>query len=87
MKISLIHIVRVSCVDQVLHNVLRMIAEGAAEEISDEENIGQYAVDTYIELLEKPVLPDVMLRVCSFVRKHVRMVYGQNSACAIGWQL
>ena len=36
-----------------------MIAEGAADEDpdSEEEHVGSYAVDVYVELLEKPNLP------------------------------
>ena len=49
---------------QVAHSVMMLIAEGSE---STDENIQQYAVDAYAELLNTPNLPDVMLHVSNTI--------------------
>ena len=46
-------------------NLMRLIAEGAGEEdeAADAELRAQ-AVSSYLALLEKPKLPDILLQVC-----------------------
>ncbi|XP_068743857.1 uncharacterized protein [Montipora capricornis] len=52
--------------EAVSHNLLRLLAEGTDDEDADNE-IRRFAVTTYMGLLEKPVLPDILVRVISWV--------------------
>ena len=51
----------------VAHNLMRLIAEGNDDEELDEE-LRRFAVFSYMDLLDKPVLPDILIRVISWVR-------------------
>eukprot|EP01083_Nonionella_stella_P235797 828781_1 len=50
---------------EVAHNVIRMITEGAAED--EEDDIAQCAVHSYLDLIDKPMLSDVLLMVISCI--------------------
>merc|ERR1740117_1704475 len=55
---------------EVAHNLLRIISESADdtfESEGEEIDIKTYAVETYVELLEKKVLPDVLMQVIAWV--------------------
>eukprot|EP01027_Heterolobosea_sp_BB2_P019508 GEZU01027403.1.p1 GENE.GEZU01027403.1~~GEZU01027403.1.p1 ORF type:complete len:886 (+),score=197.29 GEZU01027403.1:117-2774(+) len=57
----------------VIQNLLRLIAEGGGEEGEDEEGnnlqdqLRLYCVDTYFNILDRTVLPDVLIQVASWV--------------------
>ncbi|CEG48651.1 ap-4 complex subunit [Plasmopara halstedii] len=46
---------------EVAHNLLRLIAEGSGEDEDQDMELRRDAVDTYLELLERPVLPDILV--------------------------
>ena len=50
----------------VAHNLMRLIAEGTENEATDME-LRQDAVATYIELLDKPHLPDILIKIICWV--------------------
>ncbi|XP_015753041.1 PREDICTED: AP-4 complex subunit epsilon-1-like [Acropora digitifera] len=52
--------------ESVSHNLMRFLAEGTDEEDADNE-IRRFAVVSYMDLLEKPVLPDILVRVICWV--------------------
>ncbi|KAK2565268.1 AP-4 complex subunit epsilon-1 [Acropora cervicornis] len=52
--------------ETVSHNLMRFLAEGTDDEDADNE-IRQFAVMSYMDLLEKPVLPDILVRVICWV--------------------
>ncbi|XP_067037313.1 AP-4 complex subunit epsilon-1-like isoform X2 [Acropora muricata] len=52
--------------ETVSHNLMRFLAEGTDEEDADNE-IRRFAVVSYMDLLEKPVLPDILIRVICWV--------------------
>ena len=45
---------------------MRLIAEGSEDEAADLE-LRQDAVSTYIELLDKPHLPDILIKIICWV--------------------
>ena len=47
---------------EVAQNLMRFVAEGTGEETEDEK-FRRFAVNTYVKLLEKPVLPDILVQV------------------------
>ena len=51
---------------KVAHNLMRLIAEGTEDETTDME-LRQDAVSTYIELLDKPHLPDILIKIICWV--------------------
>lgn len=51
---------------EVAHNLMRFIAEGVDDDAHNNK-FRTYAVNTYVKLLEKPVLPDILLQVISWV--------------------
>ena len=51
---------------EVAHNLMRLIAEGSEDEAADLE-LRQDAVSTYIELLDKPHLPDILIKIICWV--------------------
>ncbi len=49
---------------QLAHNLMRLIAEGAGEEDeSADAELRTQAVDSYLELLSRPRLPSILLKV------------------------
>ena len=42
---------------------MRLVAEGGSDGVPIEQDIRFYAVNTYLELLKKPVIPDIMYQV------------------------
>ena len=52
---------------EVAHNLMRLIAEGTDDETTDME-LRQDAVSNYIELLDKPNLPDILIKIICWVR-------------------
>ncbi|XP_022795045.1 AP-4 complex subunit epsilon-like [Stylophora pistillata] len=50
----------------VAHNLMRLLAEGNEDEEADNE-IRRFAVLSYINLLEKPVLPDILVWIICWV--------------------
>ncbi len=67
------------------HSLMRLIAEGAGEdnEQADAELRGQ-AVQSYLELLEKPKLPQVLLQVSTIAfdrAEHMLRMGDSGSAC------
>ncbi|RLN38407.1 hypothetical protein BBJ28_00014542, partial [Nothophytophthora sp. Chile5] len=52
---------------EVAHNLLRLIAEGSGEDEDQDMELRRDAVDTYLELLERPVLPDILVCTMSWV--------------------
>ncbi|KAF1335686.1 Ap-4 complex subunit epsilon, partial [Globisporangium splendens] len=46
---------------EVAHNLLRLIAEGSGEDEDQDMELRRDAVDTYLDLLERPVLPDILV--------------------------
>ena len=51
---------------EVAHNLMRLIAEGTDDERTDVE-LRQDAVSNYIELLDKPNLPDILIKIICWV--------------------
>lgn len=51
---------------EVAHNLMRLIAEGTEDEATDQE-LRLDAVETYVGLLEKPSLPDVLIKIICWV--------------------
>ena len=51
---------------EVAHNLMRLIAEGTDDEEADME-LRQDAVSAYIELLDKPHLPDILIKIICWV--------------------
>ena len=51
---------------EVAHNLMRLIAEGTEDEDTDNE-LRLDAVSAYLELLDKPHLPDVLVKIISWV--------------------
>ncbi|CAH0477352.1 unnamed protein product [Peronospora belbahrii] len=52
---------------EVAHNLLRLIAEGSGEDEDQDMELRRDAVDTYLELLERPVLPDILVCTMAWV--------------------
>ena len=50
----------------VAHNLMRLIAEGTEDEDTDSE-LRLDAVSSYVELLDKPHLPDILIRIICWV--------------------
>ena len=46
----------------VAHNLMRLIAEGSGEDEDADMALRKYAAETYYELLEKTVLPDILMQ-------------------------
>ena len=51
---------------EVAHNLMRLIAEGTEDEETDNE-LQLDAVSSYLELLDKPHLPDILIKIISWV--------------------
>ena len=51
----------------VAHNLMRLLAEGTEDEQADED-LRRFAVSSFMDLLEKPHIPDILLRLISWVR-------------------
>eukprot|EP00927_Polykrikos_kofoidii_P050231 TRINITY_DN44151_c0_g1_i1.p1 TRINITY_DN44151_c0_g1~~TRINITY_DN44151_c0_g1_i1.p1 ORF type:complete len:1023 (+),score=200.07 TRINITY_DN44151_c0_g1_i1:127-3195(+) len=49
------------------YNLMRLVAEGTGEDDSADHAFRTFAVNTYLQLLEKPTLPDVLLQVIGWV--------------------
>ena len=62
---------------EVAHNLMRLIAEGTEDEATDME-LRQDAVSTYIELLDKSHLPDVLIRIICWVRNGITFCPGST---------
>ncbi|KAF0694415.1 Aste57867_14712 [Aphanomyces stellatus] len=52
---------------EVAHNLMRLIAEGSGDDEEQDMELRRDAVDTYLELLEKPVLPDILVCTMAWV--------------------
>lgn len=52
---------------EVAHNLLRLIAEGSGEDEEQDMELRRDAVDTYLDLLERPVLPDILVCTMAWV--------------------
>lgn len=52
---------------EVAHNLLRLIAEGSGEDEDQDMELRRDAVDTYLDLLERPVLPDILVCTMAWV--------------------
>ncbi|TMW60681.1 hypothetical protein Poli38472_000723 [Pythium oligandrum] len=52
---------------EVAHNLLRLIAEGSGEDEDQDMELRRDAVDTYLELFERPVLSDILVCTMSWV--------------------
>lgn len=52
---------------EVAHNLMRLIAEGSGEDEDQDMELRRDAVDTYLDLLEKPVLPDILVCTMAWV--------------------
>ena len=50
---------------EVAQNLMRLIGEGSGEDEEGDMTLRQDAVETYLDLLDKPVLPAVLVKVCS----------------------
>ena len=48
---------------EVANNLMRLIAEGSGEDDEADEELRIDAVESFLSLLEKPVLPDILLQV------------------------
>ena len=59
---------------EVAHNLMRLIAEGTEDETADME-LRQDAVSTYIELLDKPHLPDILIKIICWVSTYITSQY------------
>ncbi len=53
--------------EEVANNLMRLIAEGSGEDDELDEQLRVGAVETLLNLLDKPVLPDVLVKVMSWV--------------------
>lgn len=53
--------------DDVAHNLLRLIAEGSGEDDELDMDLRRDAVETYLALLDTPVLPDILVCVMAWV--------------------
>ena len=51
---------------EVAHNLMRLIAEGTEDDETDAE-LRLDAVSSYLELLEKPHLPDILVKIICWV--------------------
>ena len=51
---------------EVAHNLMRLIAEGTDDEDTDAE-LRVDAVSSYLDLLEKPHLPDILVKIICWV--------------------
>ncbi|GLD91737.1 hypothetical protein PINS_up000270 [Pythium insidiosum] len=52
---------------EVAHNLLRLIAEGSGEDEDQDMELRRDAVDTYLELFDRPVLSDILVCCMSWV--------------------
>ena len=52
---------------EVAHNLMRLIAEGTDDEETDLE-LRLDAVTSYLDLLDKPHLPDILVKIICWVR-------------------
>ncbi|KDO29264.1 hypothetical protein SPRG_19925 [Saprolegnia parasitica CBS 223.65] len=52
---------------EVAHNLMRLIAEGSGDDEEQDMELRRDAVDTYLELLERPVLPDILVCTMAWV--------------------
>lgn len=52
---------------EVAHNLLRLIAEGSGEDEDQDMELRRDAVDTYLDLLERPVLADILVCTMAWV--------------------
>lgn len=52
---------------EVAHNLLRLIAEGSGEDEEQDMDLRRDAVETYLELLDRAVLPDILVCVMSWI--------------------
>ena len=52
---------------EVAHNLMRLIAEGTDDEDTDAE-LRLDAVSAYVELLDKPNIPDILVKIICWVR-------------------
>ncbi|CAH0489333.1 unnamed protein product [Peronospora farinosa] len=52
---------------EVAHNLLRLIAEGSGEDEDQDMELRRDAVNIYLELLERPVLPDILVCTMAWV--------------------
>jgi AP-4 complex subunit epsilon-1 len=53
--------------DEVAHNLLRLIAEGSGEDEEQDMELRRDAVETYLDLLERPVLADILVCTMGWV--------------------
>jgi len=51
---------------EVAHNLMRLIAEGTEDEDTD-NGLRLDAVSAYLELLDKPHLPDILVKIICWV--------------------
>ena len=52
---------------EVAHNLLRLIAEGSGEDEDVDMELRRDAVETYLELLDRAVLPDILVTVMAWI--------------------
>nr|CCA22889.1 Coatomer protein complex putative [Albugo laibachii Nc14] len=62
---------------EVAHNLLRLIAEGSGEDEEQDMELRRDAVDTYLDLLEPTVLPDILVYTMAWILGE----YGYLSDC------
>ncbi len=57
---------------EVAHNLMRLIAEGTDDEDTDME-LRLDAVSTYVDLLDKPHLPDILVKIMCWVKTSLKI--------------
>eukprot|EP00397_Hematodinium_sp_SG-2012_P004969 GEMP01004985.1.p1 GENE.GEMP01004985.1~~GEMP01004985.1.p1 ORF type:complete len:979 (+),score=207.70 GEMP01004985.1:87-3023(+) len=49
------------------HDVIRLLSEGTGENEAQDDELRRFAVNSYVKLLEKPRLPDLLVQLVSWV--------------------
>ena len=57
---------------EVGYNLMKLLAEGSGDDDADSD-LRKEAVNSYVLLLNKPVLPDTLLQIVSWVRTVFRL--------------
>ena len=52
---------------EVAQNLMRLIGEGSGEDEEGDATLRRDAVESYLDLLDKPVLPAVLVKVRHFI--------------------
>ena len=64
---------------EVAHNLMRLIAEGTEDEETD-QMLRQDAISSYLALLDKPHLPDILIKIICWVGKRLSLE-AMSSSC------